>query len=115
MDDHRWVSLLRGIDCPLDAPRTISNDYWDFVGALTVSSFYLAKKPDLSRTMPPHIRPACCSRYWGDARRGAPIWVTLMSEMADTRLPEPERRTLISKLQTALAVGQAIEQNEAAG
>ncbi len=43
MDKERWESLVRGVDCPLDAPRATSNEHWDFVAALSVSSFYLAK------------------------------------------------------------------------
>jgi diadenosine tetraphosphate (Ap4A) HIT family hydrolase len=43
MDNQQWESLARGIDCPLDAPRAASNDHWDLVGALSVSSLYLAK------------------------------------------------------------------------
>jgi diadenosine tetraphosphate (Ap4A) HIT family hydrolase len=168
MDKQHWASLLRGIDCPLDTPRAISNDYWDFVGALTVSSLYLAKnqtyrgqcllifdqhhaaRPDqlsardwgafcadlymaqgaIKRTvrpdhinvealgnMIPHLHWHIVPRYWDDPRWGAPIWLTLMAEMAETRLPKQERRALISELQTAVAVGQATgtEQNTAAG
>ena len=29
--------------CPFDAPRPVSNEYWDFVGALSISSLYLSK------------------------------------------------------------------------
>jgi len=43
MDKARWDNLVRGIDCPYDAPRVESNDYWDFVATLTVASLYLAK------------------------------------------------------------------------
>ena len=32
-----------GCGCPLDAPRPPSNDQWDLVGQLTVSSLYLTK------------------------------------------------------------------------
>jgi diadenosine tetraphosphate (Ap4A) HIT family hydrolase len=31
------------VDCPLDAPRPSSNEHWDLVAALSVSSLYLAK------------------------------------------------------------------------
>lgn len=43
MDMARWQDLVRGIDCPYDAPRAESNDYWDLIASLTVSSLYLAK------------------------------------------------------------------------
>lgn len=43
MDTARWKDLVRGIDCPYDAPRAESNDYWDLVAPLTISSLYLAK------------------------------------------------------------------------
>ncbi len=67
--------------------------------------------------MIPHLHWHIVPRYWDDPRWGAPIWLTLMAEMAETRLPEQERRALISELHAALAVGQATgtEQNTAAG
>src|SRR5579862_744099 len=43
MDKLRWKSLVSGVDCPLDSPRPLSNEHWDFVAALSVSSLYLAK------------------------------------------------------------------------
>jgi len=43
MDDSRWDRLVRGEGCPLDAPRPESNDHWDFVVTLSVSSLYLSK------------------------------------------------------------------------
>ncbi|MBX3704661.1 MAG: HIT family protein [Steroidobacteraceae bacterium] len=43
MDTARWEDLVRGINCPYDAPRAESNDYWDLVAALKVSSLYLIK------------------------------------------------------------------------
>lgn len=43
MDMARWDNLIRGIDCPFDAPRAESNDYWDLIASLKVSSLYLAK------------------------------------------------------------------------
>jgi diadenosine tetraphosphate (Ap4A) HIT family hydrolase len=43
MDNSRWERFARGADCPLDAPRPDSNDYWDFVAALSVSSLYLSR------------------------------------------------------------------------
>jgi diadenosine tetraphosphate (Ap4A) HIT family hydrolase len=42
-DKTKWESLVAGAGCPLDAPRPPSNDYWDLVGQLSVSSLYLAK------------------------------------------------------------------------
>jgi diadenosine tetraphosphate (Ap4A) HIT family hydrolase len=43
MDNSRWERFARGEGCPLDAPRPLSNDHWDFVVALSVSSLYLSK------------------------------------------------------------------------
>jgi len=43
MDDSRWSRFALGTGCPLDAPRPGSNEHWDFVAALTVSSLYLSK------------------------------------------------------------------------
>src|SRR5262245_61117347 len=43
MDNERWDAFLRGEGCPLDAPRAESNEHWDFVATLAVSSLYLAK------------------------------------------------------------------------
>jgi diadenosine tetraphosphate (Ap4A) HIT family hydrolase len=40
MSSH-WDSFARGDACPLDAPRPQSNEHWDFVAALSVSSLYL--------------------------------------------------------------------------
>ena len=37
----QWDSFARGLACPLDAPRPASNEHWDFVAALSVSSLYL--------------------------------------------------------------------------
>ena len=42
-DKTKWESLVAGAGCPLDAPRPPSNDYWDLVGQLSVSSLYLSK------------------------------------------------------------------------
>jgi len=42
MDDARWRSLFEGVDCPLDAPRAASNEQWDLVASLAVSSLYLS-------------------------------------------------------------------------
>ena len=38
---HQWDSFARGEACPLDAPRPASNEHWDFIAALSVSSLYL--------------------------------------------------------------------------
>ena len=158
MDKQRWESLVRGVDCPLDAPRATSTEHWDFVAALSVSSLYLAEnqtyrgqcllifdlrhaaRPDqlsahewqafcadlfvaqgaVARTVRPdhinieslgnvvpHLHWHIVPRYWNDARWGAPIWLTSLADMADTRLAEHERQALISELQNALAVGRA--------
>ena len=41
MDDTTWDRFARGIGCPLDAPRPPSNEHWEFVARLSVSSLYL--------------------------------------------------------------------------
>jgi diadenosine tetraphosphate (Ap4A) HIT family hydrolase len=156
MDKQRWESLVRGIDCPLDAPRPSSNDHQDFVAALSVSSLYVAKnqtyraqcllifdlrhaaRPDqlsaqewqafcadlfvaqgaIVRTVrPDHINVASLGnvvphlhwhivpRYLNDARWGAPIWLTSLTDMDDIRLAERERQALIRELQDALGIG----------
>ena len=38
-----WQELAGGARCPMDAPRAASNEFWDFVAALSVSSLYLSK------------------------------------------------------------------------
>jgi diadenosine tetraphosphate (Ap4A) HIT family hydrolase len=38
-----WASRVAGDRCPLDAPRPDSNEHWDFLAKLTVSSLYLSK------------------------------------------------------------------------
>ena len=43
MDKTAWEALVDGAGCPLDAPRPASNDYWDLVAPLSVSSLYLAR------------------------------------------------------------------------
>ncbi|HEY7185559.1 MAG TPA: SAM-dependent methyltransferase [Vicinamibacterales bacterium] len=40
---QEWTSRTAGAGCPMDAPRPASNEYWDLVGQLTISSLYLAK------------------------------------------------------------------------
>lgn len=42
MNKAEWQLLVDGIGCQLDAPRSVSNDSWDLVAALSVSSLYLA-------------------------------------------------------------------------
>jgi diadenosine tetraphosphate (Ap4A) HIT family hydrolase len=156
VDKLRWESMVRGVDCPLDAPRAHSNEHHDFVAALSVSSLYLAKnqtyrgqcvlifdlrhvaRPDqlsgqewqafctdlfeaqgaIARTLRPdhlnveslgnvvpHLHWHIVPRYLSDPRWGAPIWLTSLAEMADKRLPEHERLTLIGELQSALVAG----------
>lgn len=43
MDRTSWESLVAGAGCPLCAPRPESNDYWDLIATLSVSSLYLTK------------------------------------------------------------------------
>jgi diadenosine tetraphosphate (Ap4A) HIT family hydrolase len=43
MTDSDWPFRVNGIDCPLDAPRPTSNEHWDLVATLSISSLYLAK------------------------------------------------------------------------
>jgi diadenosine tetraphosphate (Ap4A) HIT family hydrolase len=42
-DKMKWESLLRGEQCPFDVPRSDSNEHWDKVGSLSVSTLYLHK------------------------------------------------------------------------
>jgi diadenosine tetraphosphate (Ap4A) HIT family hydrolase len=42
-DKTKWAALVEGAGCPLDAPRPASNEHWDLVKPLTVSSLYLTK------------------------------------------------------------------------
>jgi len=42
MEQSQWERLIRGTDCPFDAPRASANEHWDLVAQLTVSSLYLA-------------------------------------------------------------------------
>src|SRR5882672_11290125 len=41
MDAAQWARLVEGTGCPMDAPRPSSNDYWDLVSPLSISSLYL--------------------------------------------------------------------------
>ena len=38
-----WERSVRGVDCPMDAPRPEVNDAWDLIAKLSISSLYLAK------------------------------------------------------------------------
>ena len=38
-----WQRRVRGEACPMDAPRPDSNDSWDLIAKLSVSSLYLSK------------------------------------------------------------------------
>jgi diadenosine tetraphosphate (Ap4A) HIT family hydrolase len=38
----RFAAIAQGIECPLDAPRPETNEHWDFIAPLSVSSLYLA-------------------------------------------------------------------------
>ena len=38
-----WEARVRGDACPLCAPRPESNDYWDLVAPLSISTLYLSK------------------------------------------------------------------------
>jgi diadenosine tetraphosphate (Ap4A) HIT family hydrolase len=42
-DRDDWATKVAGSGCPLCAPRPESNDYWDLIVPLSVSSLYLAK------------------------------------------------------------------------
>lgn len=42
-DKTKWAALVAGAGCPMDAPRPASNDHWDLVAPLSVSSLYLTK------------------------------------------------------------------------
>jgi diadenosine tetraphosphate (Ap4A) HIT family hydrolase len=43
VDKLGWQTLVDGDGCQMDAPRPASNDFWDLVARLSVSSLYLAK------------------------------------------------------------------------
>jgi diadenosine tetraphosphate (Ap4A) HIT family hydrolase len=38
----RWQQWAEGIGCPFDTPRPVSNEYWEFIAPLGVSSLYLS-------------------------------------------------------------------------
>ena len=50
----------------------------------------------------PHLHWHIVPRYKDDPRWGAPIWLTSLSEMLDSRLSDANRQRLISELQVAL-------------
>jgi diadenosine tetraphosphate (Ap4A) HIT family hydrolase len=43
VDNAQWQLLVDGAGCQMDAPRPATNDFWDLVAPLSVSSLYLAK------------------------------------------------------------------------
>ena len=43
MDKTAWQTAVGGRGCGMDAPRPVSNEFWDLVAPLSVSSLYLAK------------------------------------------------------------------------
>ena len=43
MNTSQWDRWAQGTACPFDVPRAQSNDYWDIVAPLTVSTLYLSK------------------------------------------------------------------------
>jgi diadenosine tetraphosphate (Ap4A) HIT family hydrolase len=43
MSAAQWDQWAQGAGCPFDAPRAPSNDHWDIVTPLTVSTLYLSK------------------------------------------------------------------------
>jgi diadenosine tetraphosphate (Ap4A) HIT family hydrolase len=153
MDNARWDEMARGIGCPLDAPRARSNEHWDFVARLSVSSLYLsanqtyrghcqlvfdprhvsrvdelsaeewrAMASDLFRAqsaivravgadhvnveslgnLVPHLHWHIVPRYRSDPRWGAPIWLTSLGEMIETRLPREEQDALVRQLRSVI-------------
>jgi diadenosine tetraphosphate (Ap4A) HIT family hydrolase len=42
VDKSQWELLVGGAGCQMDAPRPESNEFWDLVAPLSVSSLYLA-------------------------------------------------------------------------
>jgi diadenosine tetraphosphate (Ap4A) HIT family hydrolase len=137
----------------MDAPRPDSNDSWDLVAKLTISSLYLAAnqtyrgqcvlifdprhaaRPDQLEpqewaqfsaelfaaqgavmrvcrpdhvnieslgNVAPHLHWHVIPRYIDDARWGAPVWLSNIAEMRDTRLEPADRSALIEALRAAL-------------
>ncbi len=50
----------------------------------------------------PHLHFHVVPRYLGDARWGAPIWLSNVGEMLETRLEPADRASLIESLRAAL-------------
>ena len=149
-----WVARVQGQHCPLDAPRPSSNEHWDSIATMTVSSLYLSKnqtyrgqcqlifdprhvarldeltadewtrlagdlylaeqaivrvlRPDHINVeslgnVVPHLHWHIIPRYLHDPSWGAPIWRVPLASMADTRLPDEERESLIASLRRAIA------------
>ena len=42
MGETQWDRWAKGTACPFDAPRAESDEHWDFIASLTVSSLYLS-------------------------------------------------------------------------
>jgi diadenosine tetraphosphate (Ap4A) HIT family hydrolase len=42
MSQPQWARLVGGEGCPFDSPRVASNEHWDLIAPLAVSSLYLA-------------------------------------------------------------------------
>jgi hypothetical protein len=42
LEYSQWERRVRGADCPFDDPRPTTNQHWDLVEKLAVSSLYLA-------------------------------------------------------------------------
>ena len=150
----QWDSFARGLAGPLDAPRPASNEHWDYIATMTVSSLYLSKnqtyrgqgqlifdprhvarldeltadewtrlagdhylaeqtivrvlRPDHINVeslgnVVPHLHWHIIPRYLDDPSWGAPIWRVPLASMADTRLPDEERESLIASLRSAIA------------
>jgi len=149
-----WEQSVRGVGCPMDAPRPDVNDAWDLIAKLSISSLYLAKsqtyrgqcvlifdlrhaaRPDqltaqewaafcadlfaaqgaVMRALRPdhinieslgnvvpHLHWHVVPRYHGDARWGAPIWLSSIADMLDTRLEPRDRAALVATLRKALS------------
>lgn len=50
----------------------------------------------------PHLHWHIVPRYTNDPRWGAPIWLTSLGDMVDSRLTDSDRQRLIGELQAAL-------------
>lgn len=42
MEESQWDRWAKGIGCPFCAPRPETNEYWDFIVTLRISSLYLS-------------------------------------------------------------------------